>query len=154
MIGNERKMLDDVDHRILEAVLQDARISLKTLAQRVSLSAPSVAERLHRLQEYGIIQAFTADINPEKLGYQVQALIRIRPLPGKVHIVQQLIEDTPEFCECDKVTGDDCYVVRLFVPSLNHLDTVLERIVQYAETHTAIVKSQPIRRRPPPFPKS
>jgi len=88
---------------------------------------------------------------PQALGYQLQAIVHIRPLPDSLHIVEQLIEETPEFCECDKVTGDDCYIVRLFVRSIEQLDTILTPITDKAETHTAIVKSQPIRRRPPPF---
>lgn len=141
--------LDEMDRRILEAMAQDARMSLKALAAQVGLSSPSVAERLHRLQERGVIRAFTLDIDPVALGYPLQAIVRIRPLPGKLHAVQKLIEDTPEFSECDKVTGDDCYVARLHLRSMEQLDRILDRIVDKAETSTAIVKSQPIRRRPP-----
>jgi len=43
---------------------------------------------------------------PQALGYQLQAIVRIRPMPGRLHIVQKLIEEIPEFCECDKVTGE------------------------------------------------
>jgi Lrp/AsnC family leucine-responsive transcriptional regulator len=144
-------MLNNVDQRILEVLLKDARISLKELGQQVGLSSPSVSERLHRLEERGVIRGFTVDIDPQALGYQLQAIVRIRPLPGKLQIVQKLIEDTPEFCECDKVTGEDCYVARLFVRSIAELDQVIDRIADKAETNTAIVKAQPIKRRPPPF---
>ena len=75
--------------------------------------------------------------------------MRIRPLPGKLHIVQKLIEEIPEFGECDKVTGDDCFVARLFVRSIGELDHLLDRIADKAETSTAIIKATPIRRRPP-----
>ena len=77
--------------------------------------------------------------------------MRVRPLPGKLHIVQKLIEEIPEFGECDKVTGDDCFVARLFVRSMSELDKLLDRIADKAETSTAIIKAQPIRRRPPPL---
>jgi Lrp/AsnC family leucine-responsive transcriptional regulator len=144
-------MLNNVDQRSLEVLLKDARISLKELGQQVGLSSPSVSERLHRLEERGVIRGFTVDIDPQALGYQLQAIVRIRPLPGKLQMVQKLIEDTPEFCECDKVTGEDCYIARLFVRSIAELDQVIDRIADKAETNTAIVKAQPIKRRPPPF---
>jgi len=144
-------MLNNVDQRILEVLLKDARISLKELGQQVGLSSPSVSERLHRLEERGVIRGFTVDIDPQALGYQLQAIVRIRPLPGKLQVVQKLIEETPEFCECDKVTGEDCYIARLFVRSIAELDQVIDRIADKAETNTAIVKAQPIKRRPPPF---
>ncbi|MCY1542690.1 HTH-type transcriptional regulator LrpC [compost metagenome] len=142
-------MLDDLDQKILEVLLQDSRISLKELARQVGLSSPSVSERVRRLEERGVIRGFTIEVDPRALGYQLQAIVRIRPLPGMLHVVQKLIEETPEFCECDKVTGDDCYIVRLHVRSIDQLDHILDRIADKAQTSTAIVKSQPIKRRPP-----
>jgi Lrp/AsnC family leucine-responsive transcriptional regulator len=144
-------MLDDLDRRLLEILIKDSRASLKELAQQVGLSSPSVSERLRRLEDRGIIRAFTVEIDPQALGYPLQAIVRIRPLPGKLHIVQKLIEDIPEFGECDKVTGDDCFVARLFVRSIGELDQILDRIADKAETSTAIIKAQTIRRRPPPL---
>jgi Lrp/AsnC family transcriptional regulator, leucine-responsive regulatory protein len=98
-----------------------------------------------------VIRAFTVELDPAAMGYSLQAIVRIRPMPGKLHLVQELITQIPEFVECDKVTGDDCYIARLFVRSIEALDQVLDRIADKAETSTAIVKSQPIRRRLPPF---
>jgi Lrp/AsnC family transcriptional regulator, leucine-responsive regulatory protein len=144
-------MLDELDRRMIEILVGDARISLKELARRVDLSSPSVSERLRRLEERGVIRSFTVDIDPNAIGYALQAIVRIRPLPGKLHLVQKLIEGIPEFSECDKVTGDDCFIGRLHVRSIEHLDQILDRITDKAETNTAIVKSQPVRRRLPPF---
>lgn len=144
-------MLDALDKRILEILVEDARISLKDLAKQVRLSSPSVSERLRRLEERGVIRAFTIDIDPEALGYRFQAIVRIRPLPGKFPAVEELIKEIPEFSECDKVTGEDCLVGRLNLLSIEQLDQILDRITDKAETNTAIVKSQPVRRRLPPL---
>ena len=144
-------MVDDTDRQILRILLKDSRISLKDLAEQVGLSSPSIAERLRRLDERGVIRAFTIEINPQALGYQLQAIVRIRPLPGKLLLVQKLVEEIPEIVECDKVTGDDCFVARLFVQSIEQLDQILDRIADKAETSTAIVKAQTVKRRPPPF---
>ena len=144
-------MIDDIDQCILQILSSDSRASLKELGQQAGLSSPAVSERLRRLEERGVVRGFTVEIDPAALGYSLQALVRIRPLPGKLHIVQKLIEETPEFTECDKVTGEDCFVVRLFVRSIDQLDGIIDRIADKAETNTTIVKSQPIRRRPPPF---
>ena len=143
--------MDDIDRHIVTLLYKDSRMPLKALADQIGLSSPSTSERLRRLEERGIIQTYTVEINPQALGYQLQAIIRIRPLPGQSRAVQKLIEETPEFCECDKVTGDDCYIVRLFVTSVEQLDTVVERIAIKAETNTVLVKSQPIKRRLPPL---
>ncbi|MEQ5776923.1 Lrp/AsnC family transcriptional regulator [Thalassospira sp. NFXS8] len=144
-------MMDETDQKILNALIADSRMSQKELAARVGLSAPAAADRVRRLEERGVIRGFTVDINPEALGYPLQAIVRIRPLPGKLHIVEQLICEIPEFGECDKVTGDDCFVARLYVRSVAELDGLLDQIVDNAETNTSIVKAKPVERRMPPF---
>lgn len=143
--------MDDIDRHIVTLLHENSRIPLRALAGHIGLSSPSTSERLRRLEERGVIQTYTLEVSPQALGYQLQAIIRIRPLPGQSRAVQKLIEETSEFCECDKVTGDDCYIVRLFVTSMEELDTVVERIAAKAETNTVLVKSQPIKRRLPPL---
>lgn len=92
---------------------------------------------------------------PEKgtraLGYSLQAIVRVKPLPGKLKAVQKLLETIPELSECDKVTGEDCFIIRLHLRAIEHLDFILERITDKAETHSSIVKSQPVARRLPAF---
>ncbi|MBN9531061.1 MAG: Lrp/AsnC family transcriptional regulator [Alphaproteobacteria bacterium] len=143
--------LDEVDRRLVEALSADARLSLKELAGIVGLSSPSTSERLKRLEDRGVIKAFTVELSPAALGYTLQAIVRVRPLPGKLHVVERLIAAMPEVVECDKVTGEDCYIARLHVRSIGELDTLLDRIADKAETNTSIVKSQPVGRRNPPL---
>ena len=143
--------IDALDQRILDVLLTDSRISLKQLAEQVGLSSPSVSERLRRLEERGVIRQYTVDLDPAALGYPLQAIVRVRPMPGKLHLVQKLIEDIPQISECDKVTGEDCFIARLYVQSIDQLDQILDRVADHAETNTAIVKAQPVRRRAPSF---
>jgi Lrp/AsnC family leucine-responsive transcriptional regulator len=144
-------ILDATDRAILEALFEDARMSLKDLAQRIGLSSPATAERLRRLQERKAIRAFTLEVNPVALGYTLQAMVRIRPLPGKLHAVEKLIAAIPQITECDKVTGEDCFIARLHLRSIEQLDEILGRIAERAETNTSIVKAQVVPRRPPPL---
>lgn len=147
----ETKTINDVDCRLLEALRHDARMSLKDLAEEVGLSSPSVAERIRRLQERGVIRGFSVEIDPAALGYTLQAIVRIRPLPGKLHMVEKLIQETSQIVECDKVTGDDCFIARMHVRSMQEIDAILDRIADKASTSTSMVKSQTVARRPPPF---
>ncbi|MFC5743717.1 Lrp/AsnC family transcriptional regulator [Dyella tabacisoli] len=144
-------MIDEIDRSILEFLARNARMSLKELAAEIRLSSPSTSERLRRLEERGVIRAYTLDIEPRLLGHVLQAIVRIRPLPGRLQVVQRLIEASPEVTECDKVTGDDCFIARVFVRSMEHLDEVVDRIAEEATTNTSIVKGQLIKRRPPPI---
>ena len=144
-------MIDEIDRSILEFLVGNARISLKDLAAAIGLSSPATSERLRRLEERGVIRNYTIEIEPRLLGHALQAIVRIRPLPGRTPVVQRLIQDTPEITECDKVTGDDCFIARVFVRSMEHLDEVVDRIAEEATTNTSIVKGQLIQRRPPPI---
>jgi len=144
-------MIDNVDSAILRLLAGNARLSLKELAASIPLSAPSTSERLRRLEERGVIRAYTVDLEPKLLGHALQAIVRVRPLPGRLRVVQELIEAMPEIVECDKVTGDDCFVARLFARSMEHLDELVDRLAVDATTSTAIVKGQLIARRPPPM---
>src|SRR5690349_5924637 len=112
-VPNAAVDLDTIDQRMLDALARNARISLKELAEAAGLSSPSAAERLRRLEERGVIEAFTVNIAPAAIGYPLQAIVRIRPLPGQLHVVERIIQETAEFIECDKVTGDDCFIGRL-----------------------------------------
>ena len=144
-------MLDDLDRRLLDILSVNARISLKELAQEAGLSSPSTADRLRRLEDRGVITGFTVGVNPAALGYALQAVVRVRPMPGMLHIVEKLIQDTPEFVECDKVTGDDCFIAKLLVRDMEQLDSILDRVAERAQTNTSIVKSTPVKRRLPPL---
>lgn len=144
-------MLDDIDRRLLDILSTNARISLKDLAQEAGLSSPSTADRLRRLEDRGVITGFTVGVNPVALGYALQAVVRVRPMPGMLHIVEKLIQETPEFVECDKVTGDDCFIAKLLVRDMEQLDTILDKVAERAQTNTSIVKSTPVKRRLPPL---
>lgn len=144
-------LIDDIDRQILACLAQDARLSLKVLSGKVGLSSPSTAERLKRLEEKGVLQGYGARINLAALGYSLQALVRVKPLPGMLHKVEKMIQALPECIECDKVTGEDCFVMRLVVRSIDQLDVVLDGLADYAQSNTSIVKSSPVSRRLPPL---
>lgn len=144
-------LIDDIDRQILACLAEDARLSLKVLSGKVGLSSPSTAERLKRLEEKCVIQGYGARINLAALGYSLQALVRVKPLPGMLHKVEKMIQALPECIECDKVTGEDCFVMRLVVRSIDQLDVVLDGLADYAQSNTSIVKSSPVTRRLPPL---
>lgn len=144
-------MTDDIDQILISALMEDSRRSLKALANLSGLSSPSVAERLRRLEERGVLRGYTVEVDPKCFGYQLQAIVRIRPLPGQLQEVERQIQAIAEFTECDKVTGDDCFIARLHVRSMEQLDTLLDRLNTLAETNTAIVKKTPVKRRLPPM---
>jgi Lrp/AsnC family transcriptional regulator, leucine-responsive regulatory protein len=144
-------VLDETDRALLAALAEDARQPVSELAKRVGLSAPSTAERVRRLDAQGVIERFTVQLDPRALGYTLQAIVRVKPLPGQLHLVEEVLRRIPEFVECDKVTGDDCFICRLYLRTIDQLDEILAKVTERAETSTAIVKSTPVPRRLPPL---
>lgn len=144
-------MTDEIDQLLIGALMEDSRKSLKALAALSGLSSPSVAERIRKLEEREVIKGYTVEVDHKAFGYQLQAIIRIRPLPGQLQEVERQIQNIPQFTECDKVTGEDCFIARLCVRSIEQLDTLLDNLNAYAETNTAIIKKSPVKRRLPPM---
>jgi Lrp/AsnC family leucine-responsive transcriptional regulator len=141
--------MDDKDRLIVRLLSNDARMPVSELSKQVGLSGPSTSERIRRMESSGIISRFTVDLDLTALGYPLQAIVRIKPRPGNMHIVEDMILNEPGFLDCDKVTGEDCFVTRLALRSIADLDPVLLPFHDKAETNTAIIKSSPLRGRMP-----
>lgn len=141
--------MDGTDARLLRALEADARTSIADLARTLGMSAPSVSERVKRLEEAGVIRRFTVEIDPASIGYALAAYIRIRPMPGQLQKVASLLGEIPEITECDRVTGDDCFVAKACVRSVDDLERIIDRIIPFAQTNTSLVQSSPVARRLP-----
>jgi len=148
-LRNENADLDGVDLRILHILAEDARTSVADIARAVGMSAPSVSERIRRLQESGTIEGYTIRIDPAAFGLPLSAWLRIRPVPGELARVAEIIKTIPEIVSCDRVTGEDCFIAKAHVRSVVDLETVIDRIIPYAMTNTAIIQSSPVAPRLP-----
>src|SRR5436309_8148868 len=123
--------LHATDWRLLELLQEDARLSFAELGRRVSLSPPAVAERVRRLEEVGVLTGYHAEVDVAKLGFPMQAVVRI--IAGarlSEQLVPQLVR-IPEILECQRVTGQDSFVVRVAIRSVDHLEDVLHRLAPH-----------------------
>jgi Lrp/AsnC family transcriptional regulator, leucine-responsive regulatory protein len=137
-------LLDQTNLRLLAELQADARLSLAELGRRVGLSSPAVAERVGRLERDGVIRGYHADVDPRALGFALSAVIRIRPAPRQIPEVARLARETPEVVECNRITGDDCFVMRAHVRDVDHLEEVIDRFTLFGQTTTSIVQSSPV----------
>jgi Lrp/AsnC family transcriptional regulator, leucine-responsive regulatory protein len=138
---------DPTDARLLNELQQDARLTHAELGRRVSLSAPAVAERLRRLEREGVIDGYRAEVDARALGYALGVIMRIRPSARQLHKVAELARDTPEVVECHRITGEDCFFMKLHLRDVEHLEQVLDRFILYGQTTTSIIQSSPVPRR-------
>ena len=141
---NNHRENDGTDHRILEELQEDGRLSLAELGRRVGLSPPAVAERVQRLERDGVITGYHATVNPRAIGYALTTVIRIRPAPRQIPKVAELARATPEIVECHRITGEDCFFMKATVRDVEHLEEVIDRFVVFGQTTTSIVQSSPV----------
>jgi Lrp/AsnC family leucine-responsive transcriptional regulator len=145
-IAVDSQALDATNLRLLEELRVDVRVSLAELGRRVGLSSPAVAERLQRLERDGIV-GYRVDVDPRALGYAFAAVLRMRPAPRQIPKVAEIAKATPEVVECHRVTGEDCFYMKLHVRSVEHLEEVIDRFTPYGQTTTSIIQSSPVRPR-------
>lgn len=147
----ENGEIDRIDTKLLDALVGDARISMAELARLVGLSPPSVSERIKRLEEARVIEGYTVKIDPKALGLPLAAWLRIRPIPGQLRMVTEILQGLPNIVECDRITGEDCFIARAHIRSVEDLERLIDKINPYAMTNTSIVQSSPVERRLPPI---
>lgn len=129
---------------LLGLLSDDPRLGISELARRVGMSAPAVRERVLRLEEAGIIRGYRLELDPAALGFPVSAYVRVRPAPGQLPRVVELAQSLAQVVECHRVTGEDCFVLKVYLPSINGLDEVLDRFLAFGQTTTSIIQSSPV----------
>ncbi|MFT2015303.1 Lrp/AsnC family transcriptional regulator [Streptomyces sp. 796.1] len=139
--------LDEIDVRILEALQQHGRASYAELARTVSMSASAVTERVRRLEESGVIRGYAAVVDPQRLGLDILAFVRLRYPTGNYKPFHDLVAAMPEIVEAHHVTGEDCFVLKVVARSMRHLETTTGRIAGLGSITTSVVYSSPLVRR-------
>ncbi len=147
-VQNGRSLLDEVNLRLLAELRADPRLSMSALARRVGMSPPAVRERVQRLEDTGVIAGYRLVVDPAAVGLPVTAWVRIRPEARQLSKVADLARNTPEVAECHRITGEDCFLLRVHVSGLDALEKVLDRFLMYGQTVSSIVVSTPVEPRP------
>lgn len=137
--------MDMTDHKIIEILQEDGRISMKDLGKIVGLTSPAVSERVKRLEESGIIEGYRAVISPDALGRIIKAFIHVS-LENNMYkkFIDEAKKD-PRIVECHHITGDDCSVLKVIVKDMYELEEVIDSIKAIGSTKTSVILSTPIQ---------
>jgi Lrp/AsnC family leucine-responsive transcriptional regulator len=144
-----KSLLDDVNVRLLAELSQDPRASATELARRVGMSAPAVRERVARLEEAGVIRGYRLEIDPAAIGLPVAAWVRLRPGPGQLPKIAELAARTPEVSECHRISGEDCFLLKVHVASIEALEAVLDQFLMHGQTTSSFIVATPVPPRAP-----
>ena len=139
--------MDEIDRRLLDALQRNARLTRSELGKRVGLSPSAVADRVRRLEESGAILGYRAELDARSLGYEMAAIVRVRPVMGQLKKIAEVAAETAEVIECQRVTGEDCYVMNIVFRSIDDLEALVDRFTPFGRTTTSIVNATPVQRR-------
>jgi Lrp/AsnC family transcriptional regulator, leucine-responsive regulatory protein len=137
-------LLDAVNRRLLRELAADPRITMSALARRVGMSAPAVSERIQRMERAGVIAGYRVDISPAALGLPVTVFVRVRPTAGQLPKVAELARQTPEISECHRISGEDCFLIKMHAATIEDIEEALDRFLAYGQTITSVVVSTPV----------
>lgn len=146
-IENDGKLLDEVSWKILRELQIDARISFAELGRRVGLSSPAVTERVRRLEEAGIITGYHAALDLSKVGHPITAVVLVGNPGDRSEAMLALVTEMPEILECHRITGNESFVMKIAVSSVEHLEHIIRQIEPYGRTTTSLVLSSPVPQR-------
>jgi Lrp/AsnC family leucine-responsive transcriptional regulator len=76
----------------------------------------------------------------------------VRPIPGKLSKIAELAGNMPQVVECHRITGEDCFIMKIYLEELDSLDRVLDRFLAYGQTTTSLIQSSPVPPRGLPLP--
>jgi Lrp/AsnC family leucine-responsive transcriptional regulator len=134
--------LDSTDWSILAELQRDGRVPLTELGRRVNLSASAATERVRRLEVSGVITGYKAMVDLAKVGFPVLAVVRLK-YPGSEHQpLHRLVEERHEILECLRITGDDCFTLKVATASMAHLEQIVDQLARFGSTTTNVVYSE------------
>lgn len=125
---------------------------MSALARQVGMSAPAVTERVQRLEQAGVIKGYALQVDPAALGYPVTVFVRLKITTGRLDRFSAYVATVREVVECYRVTGEDCFLIKLHIPSLDDLAEVLDRFMLHGSTTSSVVVGNPVPTRPLPLP--
>lgn len=136
--------MDAIDHKILNALIQNGRITWAELAGHLGLSSPATADRVRKLEEQGLIKGYTALLDAETAGYGLGALIAVSlERPAHREAFLELVQKLPEIQECHHTAGDDDYMLKVRCQGTRDLDRIiseqLKSLPGIVRTRTTII---------------
>ncbi len=139
--------LDEIDKQILSLMKDNARISLKSLANYTYLSSTAISARIEKLERAGYIQGYFTKINADKFGLNIKAFINLEIEPIQKKDFYPYIRSCANVVECNCVTGEYSMLIEVLFASTAELDRFINDLQHFGKTKTQIVFSTPVEHR-------
>lgn len=144
-LGTEDPDLDAIDRHILDLLQENCRLPLAKIGDRVGLSAPSVIERVKKLEDSGVITGYHALLNARALGLDITAFIGVSIAhPKAIDTFEKAVEVLEDVLECHHVTGSHTLLIKVKTQNTSSLEDLISRVRSIdgvARTETMVVLS-------------
>ncbi len=140
--------LDDLNWKILKFLQENARQTNSEIGRKIGLSSPAVAERIKKMEDYGIIKGYQAQISYGEVGHQLKAIITLRAFMGRLKPFLAIVPSLKEVLNCYRITGHENIVLEVVLRDQLHLEELIDKLISYGETKTHIVLSNVIENGP------
>jgi Lrp/AsnC family leucine-responsive transcriptional regulator len=138
-------MMDSINKHILKCLQKNARQSNVAIGRQVGISSPAVAERIKKMEDAGIIQAYQTTISPFEVGYQLKAIITLRAFMGMLKPFLEKVKTYDEVINCYRITGNENIVMEVVLKNQKHLESFIDQLIVYGESKTQIVLSHVVK---------
>ena len=141
--------LDPIAWKLIESLQHNARLSFAELGRKVGLSTPAIAERVHRLEDAGVITGYHASLDMTRLGVPIHVWMRLTIPGGDLQISRTVaaLKEMAEVSRCHRITGSESFVIEAHVVSIRHLEALIDKLSALGATSTSTVLSSPVMRR-------
>lgn len=141
------KKIDAIDRKIIQMLQSNARTTIKEIAAAVYLSSPSVAARISKMEEEGLIVGYHAQVNPLLLNYNIKAFIHLDLQPSQKEEFYPFVRSVPNVVECNCVTGEYSMLIEVLFETTDELDDFINSLQKFGKTMTQIVFSTSVHQR-------
>lgn len=136
--------MDTLDEKLLTILQEDARITISDLSKKLALSRPSVKERMQRLREKGVIEAYSARVSLSAVGREILLIIQVSGLKVSPEEFESFLQYKYDIIECHRVTGHVSYFLKAAVPNMERMRLLIDSLMPYGTINTSTVLSSPI----------
>jgi Lrp/AsnC family leucine-responsive transcriptional regulator len=137
--------IDLLNWKILECLQSNARMSNAEIGRRVGISSPAVADRIKKMEDAEIIEAYVTLVSPFKANYQLKAIITLRAFMGMLKPFLEKVVTYDEVINCYRITGNENIVMEVVLKNQKHLESFIDQLIKYGETKTQIVLSHVVK---------
>lgn len=138
--------MDDIDKRILNLLAQNARMTVKDIAQKVALTSPAVSERIRRMEREDIIAGYTVVYGDKVTEHQIEALISVSVAPSDHEEFLMLADHQLGVARCYHVTGSYSFILCVACSGIAELESLINRFQKFGATSSQIILSTSVDR--------